>query len=1083
MRGGEGEGRGVRRCHVSQICFRRQFEKVSSCLLPASAQRAMPSIAELFPDCTCKVRRDRIRDQYAIDPKTVGGEHVLPFLMDKNGCPDVNQPKITRHPLNDRTYHELEKNYCDRMLKDGYDNDDAGAISLQATDGSRRTWLAIGGATRCKAFERAYAKEADNVQLVAFIREGGFKATFYTEAMPEEVVVWLVEELNVRTCLGVTNTLMQKILNVQRYQDSFSTGRPLKDQVASGSSEFVEDQWKHISALTPVYSSQIEWKKAQVLFGNLSSHFCHDDDGIRVRLIDDMKSHYERCVDPLGMQSHERNRNMIKYLNDVLARILPSRFAAGKGKCIKYPELAREAIKLSLLSHDIRFPFVIMADGSLDRLNDTFVYEERAATEVASTKREARKRKAADADEHLKHKQGLNRLDIIESAIAEIIQKLNESSIAPKHNTISTCRRKLLEFVFRQAPMDVRIVTSKTDKVKTIKTLEDAVQHFKQVVFDLHAQELGVHGLFDDVLGKPDSDDRDSEQTEETGHAAPAFTLSVSADMIRDMIRDMAIGKWIIRPFEGTNMTRRLAVGAFVELKNNKHRACVRVERIERSEKPDDLIAKISKHGAKPGDIAPKAKSTDDALTWLNQFGSKQLVAFKVALPADDDCDANTDVTDATSGGVRSFRKRPSETVDVGTLQIKQKFKELQAHVKKHGPEDVLSWDVFAKAAVDMMKGGKRAPLDAVTHAVTATLCALPREFDYIIQYGSNSSVKNQIDIATLRAEFSSCLAPMAVAPAYHAVIASAFELFTATLEEYEFPKYNIDVESFANDLLQAAMRGQIESQDEQTTAKATLLQEHAREVLSLKEELAKAKAALASPSETNSQNEDTIGREAASSQSLAGGTNAPESGSPERSYALVASEYAAAVTGDDVVGAAEGEGKADKDVHCYNRFALVRGDASVLARKDFSTTVAMPLPGLLEVLVPSALDAWVSTLRAGIDAQLQVANDGCYEAKVDIPIGGLVIPFTGKLCSATVSKFRVRCNGAWLDGTQRQREFPNAWRGILYLGLADKVVGAPAQPNMVIEALSAPILAFKLVDHDSDFVFLKPFDTPVAKN
>ena len=196
----------------------------------------MPSIAELFPDCTGKVRRDRIRDQYAIDPKTVGGEHVLPFLMDENGRPDVNKPKITRHPLNDRTYHELEKNYCDRMLKDGYDNDDAGAISLQATDGSRRTWLAIGGATRCKAFERAYAKEADNVQLLAFIRDGGFKATFYTEAMPEEVVVWLVEELKVRNGLGVTNTLMQKILNVQRYQDSFSTGRPLKDQVASGSS-------------------------------------------------------------------------------------------------------------------------------------------------------------------------------------------------------------------------------------------------------------------------------------------------------------------------------------------------------------------------------------------------------------------------------------------------------------------------------------------------------------------------------------------------------------------------------------------------------------------------------------------------------------------------------------------------------------------------------------------------------------------------------------------------------------------------------------------------------------------------------
>ena len=84
----------------------------------------MPSIAELFPDCTGKVRRDGIRDQYAIDPKTVGGEHVLPFLMDENGRPDVNKPKITRHPLNDRTYHELEKNYCDRMLKAGRFSED-----------------------------------------------------------------------------------------------------------------------------------------------------------------------------------------------------------------------------------------------------------------------------------------------------------------------------------------------------------------------------------------------------------------------------------------------------------------------------------------------------------------------------------------------------------------------------------------------------------------------------------------------------------------------------------------------------------------------------------------------------------------------------------------------------------------------------------------------------------------------------------------------------------------------------------------------------------------------------------------------
>ena len=38
-------------------------------------------------------------------------------------------------------------------------------------------------------------------------------------------------------------------------------------------------------------------------------------------------------VDPLCMQQVEKTRNMVKYLNDLLSKMVPSRYAAGKGRC------------------------------------------------------------------------------------------------------------------------------------------------------------------------------------------------------------------------------------------------------------------------------------------------------------------------------------------------------------------------------------------------------------------------------------------------------------------------------------------------------------------------------------------------------------------------------------------------------------------------------------------------------------------------------------------------------------------------------------------------------------------------------
>ena len=205
----------------------------------------MPSIDAMYPGAQGNVRRDKIREQFGIDPKSVGGDQIRPCGLDADGRADLTNINIFRHPLHDRRYKKLEKQYAKRMLVDGYDNEDACAISLVAINISRTTWWAIGGATRCKAFEIACAQAPDNDQLRAFIKTGGFKVSYYSETIPEVVVVWLVEELNVRNGLGVTNTLMQKILVVPRYVASFNNENDKKDsknKLANGSTEFHEAQ-------------------------------------------------------------------------------------------------------------------------------------------------------------------------------------------------------------------------------------------------------------------------------------------------------------------------------------------------------------------------------------------------------------------------------------------------------------------------------------------------------------------------------------------------------------------------------------------------------------------------------------------------------------------------------------------------------------------------------------------------------------------------------------------------------------------------------------------------------------------------
>ena len=1028
----------------------------------------MSSVEDMFPGVQGSVRREKIRERYGINAEEVGGDRILPCKLDGNGHPDVNKKIIERHPLNDRRYKELENQYAKRMLTDGYDNEDAGAISLVATDSSRKSWLAIGGATRCQAFLNAYAIQPDNLQLDAFIKAGGYKASYYKESMPDVVVHWLVEELNVRNGLGVTNTLMQKVLSVPRYVAAFNAaneGKDPKERLAPGTTEYVEAQWEYVQAATPIYGSQIEWKKVHVLHGTLSNNSV-DEDGKSMTLLGYMKEYYESHVDPLGMQQVEQSRNIVKYMNDLLSRIVPSRSAAGKGRCAKYPELAAQAIKLSLVSND-GIPRVHVQDAHLGRVNDTFTYADSGeGAEADEPLKKKQKKKQVQGSESSSGKQGLNRLDVIEDAIKDMLKKLKQRSISPKLATINVCRRRLLEFVFRGATMDVRITgkEGKEDK-KTLKTLDQAVSHFVQVCMNVHTAELEAHYPVD---VENHADAAEDASHEEGGVPSPAFILSVPIEVIKHVSDHAPFS--IIRPNLGTNMVRRLRPNIFVELKNNKSRICAEVARIEKAPSANALLDNLLANGVVPGHIAPRALERPSVEAWLKSSGlegGRELVAFEVVLLTEaPEANTNEAMPDENK---RVLARRPSDAVDLCDPAMRQKWKEINSQFQKHSME-VSRYTTFGKAAVDMLRGGvNMSPRDALTSTMNVTLECLPRELDYIADL-EGASIKSSL--TELRQQFAWKLAVMTVDQSLYAMVNECFGKFGVIMEEYQFPKYQLDVESFVNDLLQAQRREASEAEEMEKTRIAAREQE----LSSLKAKLEEtsqslAKATAPAPRRSSARNATLLSEsfQQLFQPSTCQHSNKPSSSVAEPSEGQPATGQQDSESTEDhaIVPAEPGHG--DPSVE-FGQFELTVNDGF------FDPQSKATRQKVISTLASSSLDGWLisEVVRADLESKLEEQPDGTYKAKVDIDQGDLVIPFVGALCSWTTSKFKIPCNGSWLDGTARARSFPNAWRGV-------RTVDKEADANMDIIRMLAPSVTIKVTSTRE--VSLSPFEAPAFKN
>jgi hypothetical protein len=91
------------------------------------------SVTDMYPDHS--MRRDSIRKDFSI--ARLYGTKILPMEASSDGKLLPSNMTVIRHPLfNKRHYRSLVVCYRNRMAKDGYDDESAGAIHLMATDGS-----------------------------------------------------------------------------------------------------------------------------------------------------------------------------------------------------------------------------------------------------------------------------------------------------------------------------------------------------------------------------------------------------------------------------------------------------------------------------------------------------------------------------------------------------------------------------------------------------------------------------------------------------------------------------------------------------------------------------------------------------------------------------------------------------------------------------------------------------------------------------------------------------------------------------------------------------------------------------------
>ena len=490
---------------------------------------------------------------------------------------------IRRHPLNARFYTTLVRDYADKMKAEGYINDDAPPIHLQAMDDSYTMWYAIGGATRCEAFILAWSEDPTNLKLLAFVKTGGFNAIYYSFNMPDNITLHLVEELNDKNGLGASNTVMQKLLSVPMYQKKYSEYCVTTERKANDGGDLddkVLTEVEFVRKETSLYGSDVEWKRSMAIHSALAPFTIAGES-----LLQAANAYFGTYVKILAMQNTEKQRSLIKYIGDMTTKILPQRRADGKGKGIAYPDIWLAAFKLAFESTDA-VPFVQLSDNSMNKLSDTvdrIDCEADAEPEqrpfsftTPGSKRQKGKKGEAVPLESSGRKIGISNLDKIEMSIASAKQKLMQGTIEPMSEHINTGRMRLLEAVFRGGVLDVNITSSAgTTTSKQLKGLPAVCNYVEKKIWELHTAGAGFASTF-----PQDADVAEVEVAEAHEKTGPAFVLPVDVKCMHNLMENKPSKALIIRQLMGTNFTKRLVVGATIVVKNNTNRLVVNASQV-----------------------------------------------------------------------------------------------------------------------------------------------------------------------------------------------------------------------------------------------------------------------------------------------------------------------------------------------------------------------------------------------------------------------------------------------------------------------------------------------------------------------
>ena len=928
----------------------------------------------------------------------------------------------------------------------------------------------------------AKTKEPHNKQLDVLCSGGGFNAIFYRYDMPDCLVAFLVEELNVTNGLGLNNTLMQKIRQVPYYFERWNEFNAENNNAGSGTTQFLAQQWTFVKGVTELYESDIAWKKAQALYNTLSStHVFSEDDTTQAKsgptLLDKFGEYFEAHADVMKLQSIEKQRNLLKYLADLSTKFLPQRKLPGKGQSERYPALFLVALKLSICSDD-QIPCVLLSETALNKLSDTSVSLALAIGDSLPSRkrREARKSTAGNPGEASSDKNPLNQLDIVARALIRCCDELRECHAQKNGEVFEMARQKLLEFVFRAQPMEVTVGES----TKTLKTLCQAVEHFSAAIIDSHAVDRRFL-LKEKVTSSKVSKVGSAGSLEGAEDTTNQISCVVALPII--LLRSIADGSmtWIVRPRVGHNMKKRIEVGSTVILQSNTNRLEVTVEELVVTSQTKDLEEQLNNRNVAPSDVGHGAATMAEAIAWLEATlsitPSMEVVAFKVKINKTDTGNADGIAADALDIG-RRLKPHLSEELDPNDQGVRSKYKELLLATKKHGI-DVLQWESFPKLVTKAIRAGQLLGLtEFVAHVVNSVIGLLPRGVDTLVAL--EGSGKQPLNVPGLRkiiiVKFIFSGAPSSWVPQLRTLM----ENLDAMLQTHDFPNQPLDVDGFASDLVVNTLvednaQRDLEKKaamDAQENAMQKALQARDEEIVALKQQLSAIGTSAAS---------DVILEEALKDENL-----------------IIATEVQLGEAG--VVGS----GRTD---------ALALVPIGGAETKEAMNPILRKLPALLhsnskcvqfeineqwsggcDIHLRSALlqvGLEMLYFQAAVRAKevLEELSDNQYKAKEDIPAGSLALVYTGRIVSDTLSLFKMPLGAFNIDGTQRARDAWSPWRvrrassGEAY----NMVLEQRALPRIVIlgdqpfgiEQVSAPALVNKSDIHAGDALIMQPQEAP----